>query len=407
MSSILAYAVSMIVGGCIQQTPRPVPKSVVGDPTSIDISSSPTYELPKGGRLGPGVPPFWVRPGFALEVVADNLEEARFMQFDDRGNLYLSRPNHGDILILKKQGDRYVNSGTFVTGYRSVHGLNWAAGWLWFTTSGAVYKARTGSANPTVQTVLEGLPSGGHWWRSILVTPDSFYTSIGDSGNITDLTKTDREKIWKYSLDGKTRTLFVSGIRNTEKLLLQPGTQEIYGCDHGSDDFGKTLGEVQGKNQPVTDWNPPCEFNHYVAGGFYGHPFVVGNQVPRYEYMNRPDILELVSRSIPPAWSFGPHWAPNGWSFVSGSELGEDLKGDALVALHGSWNRVQKAGYRIERVCFDKTLQQPFGGQLLVSTLDADQKVVGRPVDVVEEPNGGVLFSDDYTNQIYRISRIK
>src|SRR5437660_1431776 len=103
----------------------------------------------------------------------------------------------------------------------------------------------------------------------------------------------ERQKIWKFDLKGENKKLFCTGVRNTEKLRIRPGTKEIYGCDHGSDNFGLTLGEKKGY-QPLTDAMPPCEFNHYVEGGFYGHPFVVGNKVPRPEFEKKEDILDLV-----------------------------------------------------------------------------------------------------------------
>ena len=83
------------------------------------------------------------------------------------------------------------------------------------------------------------------------------YTSVGDPENISDQTQTDREKIWHFSLDGKEKTLFCTGIRNTEKIVLRPGTKEVWGCDHGSDNFGARFGEQEGKLQPITDHNPP------------------------------------------------------------------------------------------------------------------------------------------------------
>ncbi|RYG85323.1 hypothetical protein EON77_05760, partial [bacterium] len=109
-------------------------------------------------------------------------------------------------------------------------------------------------------TVLTNLPSGGgHWMRSILVTPTALYTSIGDSSNASDETATDRQKIWRFNLDGTGKTLFASGLRNTEKLRVRPGTTTIYGADHGSDNWAASYGEVGGQ-QPFTDVNPPCEF---------------------------------------------------------------------------------------------------------------------------------------------------
>ena len=364
------------------------------------------YDRPTAwhSAVGPDVPAFWVRPGYKVTLVAEGLQNARFMQLDDKGNLFLSRPDKGDILRLVKKGDRYEVADTFVSGYRTVHGLDYRDGWLWFTQSGSVHKAKVGpdgKAGP-VEDVLTGLPQGGHWWRSILVTDDGFFTSIGDPGNLTDQRATDREKIWKYSPDGKTRTLYASGIRNTEKLRFRPGTTDLYGADHGSDWYGKPSGDKEGA-QPVTDAYPPCEFNLYVPGGFYGHPFLVGENVPRLETFNSPEIPELAAKAIPPIWSLGPHWAPNGWTFLTKG----DGAGDAVVANHGSWNRRVKSGYRVERILFDAATGKPYGSLMLVSTLGQNGDVLGRPVDVVEEKDGNLLFSDDGGNRIFRISRVK
>lgn len=359
-------------------------------------------------NVGANVPAFWVRPGFRVDLVAENLGNARFMEFGTNGDLYLARPERGDILTMRLKDGKYTQAATYVSGKPSVHGMHFVDGWLWFTQSGSVWKSRDtngdGKADEVVN-VLDGLPNGGHWWRSIFVVKDGFFTSIGDSGNITEQTDTDRQKIWKYSLDGKTRKLFCSGIRNTEKLRYRPGTEELYGCDHGSDWFGKAVGDKE-HDQPVTDYNPPCEFNHYTEGGFYGHPYIVGNRVPRYEFMNRPDIHELAAKTIPPAWCFGAHWAPNGWTFAT-KGLTPEFVGDAFAALHGSWNSSTPVGYRIERIAFDKATGQPWGGQMIVGCVGKDGKVLGRPVDVLEEPDGSLLWSDDSTNRIYRISRAK
>jgi glucose/arabinose dehydrogenase len=150
---------------------------------------------------------------------------------------------------------------------------------------------------------------------------------------------------------------------------------------------------------------PPCEFNHYIQGGFYGHPFVVGNKVPRPEFEKKEDILELVAKTIPPEWCFGAHWAPNGWTFIS-KDYFPGVKGDAFCALHGSWNSMTKVGYRVERIVFDNVTGKPSGSQMIVGALSDDSKtVLARPCDCVEAPDGSILFTCDQTKRIFRISR--
>ena len=356
------------------------------------------------GQLGAGVPNFTVRDGYSVTIAAKDLGETRFIELGAPGILYVSQPNAKTISTLKKQSDgTYKKIGDFTKDKGSVHGMHYKDGWLWFTQSGDVWKGRDANSDGVADEevhVLSGLPEGGHWWRSILVTDDGFFTSVGDSGNINDLTDSDREKIWFYSLDGKTRKLWSSGIRNTEKLRFRPGTTELYGCDHGSDWYGKLLGDTNG-NQPITNRVPDDEFNHYTEGGFYGHPFIVSNGLPRLEFKDRPDIVELAAKTILPAWPVGPHWATNGWTFTTTDKV--VAKGDALIACHGSWNATNKQGYCIDRVMFDPQTGKPMGAMQLVSTLEG-QKDLARPVDCTEEPDGSILFSVD-GGTIYRLRK--
>ncbi len=366
------------------------------------------FAQPAGGETGPGVPPFKVRPGYRVDLVAENIGEVRFIELGEKGTLYVSEPREGKIITLREKDGKWTKIADFTTDKPTAHGMHYYDGWLWFTQSGTVWKARdtdgNGKADEEIK-VADGLPSGGgHWWRSILVTPDGFYTSIGDTGNITDLRNTDREKIWKFSLDGKNKTLFASGLRNTEKLRVKPGTKEVYGADHGSDNWGAPFRQERG-NQPFTDKVPPCEFNHYVQDGFYGHPFVVGPGIPRLEFKDLPEILDLANKTISPAWNLGAHWAPNGWDFLASDAFG--LKGDAVIACHGSWNSTPKVGYRLEHILFDSVTGEPYGAQCLVSLLGDNGQVLGRPCDVTEGPDGSLLFSDDAKGRIYKLTAVK
>ncbi len=360
---------------------------------------------------------FIVREGFQVAVAIPSLTGARFMEFDDKGTLYISRPQ-GDITTFKaKEDGTYEKLGVFTTGKPSTHGLCFHDGWMWFTTSGAVFKARDtngdGVADETIELTHDLPKGGGHWWRSLLVTDDAFYTSIGCSGNITDDSSTDRLKIWKFALDGKTKSLFSAGLRNTEKLRIRPGTTEIWGLDHGSDDFGQSIGDKPGSDQPITDINPPDEFNKYIEGGFYGHPFITGNRVPRYEYQDRPDIHELAAKTRPPEWCVGAHWATNGFCFIDPAlnqkthALPADFEGDAIIGCHGSWNSSTPVGYCVARIRFDhdpKLGGRPVGLEKIVSTLDESGKVQARPVDCVQAPDGSVLFSADQPGRVYRLT---
>ncbi len=383
----------------------------------LQTSITRADDLPVGDT-GPGVPKFKVRPGYKVTLVADHLGQARFIELGPDNEIYVSQPGRGRILCLRDPDADgvYKTVTTFVkvSAESKVHGLQWYKGYLWFSESGSIHKARStkkdGVADDIVDIDCGDMPEGGgHWYRSILVDDDGFYTSIGDDQNLSDHTNDDREKIWHYNLDGSGKKLFCSGIRNTEKLLYRPGTKEIWGCDHGSDNMGASYGEHKnGQNQPITDLNPPDEFNHYIQDGFYGHPFVVGNNVPRPEYAKRADIVEIAAKSIPPAWCNGAHWANCGWTFTKQDKLTGQV-GDAIIAFHGSWNSSRKVGYCIQRIEFDPVTNKPCGSMTLVSALvgDPGDHFMARFVDATEDKDGSVLFSADDTNQIYRLTKVK
>lgn len=71
----------------------------------------------------------------------------------------------------------------------------------------------------------------------------------------------------------------------------------------------------------------------------------------------------------------------------------------------GCWNRVKKVGYKVLLLN-----PSPKNGQVGKSGFaekwlnQETQQVWGRPVDVMELPDGSLLVSDDFANCIYRIS---
>ncbi len=356
-------------------------------------------------------PEIWVREGYKLSIVQKDITNPRDLVMNTEGVLFVSLPEAGEIKACRdKDKDGYYETvTTFVKGHKKVHGMYWHDGWLWYSETGAIFKARDtnndGVADEDITVIPAGkLPAGGgHWWRPVLISNNRIYTSIGCSGNIDDETATERLKIWSFALDGSDKKLFCGGLRNTEKLVLRPGTNEIWGMDHGSDNFGDIM-EKKDKDgrKPITDWNPPCEMNHYVQDGFYGHPYITGNRLPRYEYMNRPDIVDWAAKTTPPAWAAGSHYAPNGMTFYNANQF-PNAKGDAFVAYHGSWNRSIKGGYAVTKVLFENG--NPYGEQTYVK-FEKNDDLFGRPVDVQVALDGSLLISDDWGNKIYRLTYV-
>ena len=71
------------------------------------------------------------------------------------------------------------------------------------------------------------------------------------------------------------------------------------------------------------------------------------------------------------------------------------------MALHGSWNRTQKDGYKVVSLHWDddgNILERDF----LTGFLE-DEDVSGRPADVIQGPDGAIYVSDDYAGVIWKI----
>lgn len=365
-----------------------------------------------GAEVPDGV---WVREGYSLTVAVDSLKAPRFLAFGETGDLYVSVPKEGVVYRCLDANDDGVfeSVNPFIEGQdrRAIpQGIQFHEGWLWLAELNAVNRFRDVDGDGKAEkkeNVLNAadIPTGkrgGHNWRALLLHDGRIYTHVGDQSNATDepIDASERKKIWSFALDGSDKKLFASGIRNTEKLVVRPGTDEIWGVDHDVDNMAASLEGDRKFGQPITDHNPPAELNKYIEGGFYGHPWIVGKNQPNLAFLDKPNLMELASKAIIPEWTMPAHSSANALCFYEGEAI-PGAKGDIFVAQKGGWNNSKKkVGYRLARILFEDG--QPYGEQRMVGFLDGD-KVLGRPVDCVEAPDGSILFSDDTGHKIYRL----
>jgi glucose/arabinose dehydrogenase len=368
--------------------------------------------------LGPDVPAFKVRPGYRVtRAFADKkLREARFIQFSEDGKtLYVSQGGEGNIVALSEpDGDGvFQKMTTFVKNKRSVQGMCTHDGWLYFSQAveGSVSRVKDENDGTTheAEVVLPpgSLPTdGGHPFEGLLVTDKEIYCTASDPTNMTEQLPSERKTIYVFDLDGKNKRAFCTGVRNNEKLRFRPGTTDIYGFDNGTDNFGQYFGEKTGQDQPITNLNPPEEFNHYVDGAFYGHPFIMGNGVPRPEFANRADIVQLADKTTEPVWCVHAHWAVLGFTFIT-QDYFPNHKGDVFFCSHGSWNsKPTPTGCCVERLLFDQVSSKPYGSLTIVDCQGPTRRWA-RPVDAAEAPDGTIVFSSDEPPALYRISKSK
>ncbi len=341
-----------------------------------------------------------VPAGFSINRYAADLPTPRMLLFTAAGDLLVSAPRAGQVLLIERDrnGDGVADGQrTLLDHLYQPHGLALHDGWLYVAeTTGVVrlrFDAMTGSVSGAPQRIIGDLPDGGnHWTRTVHVGPDGkLYVSVGSSCNVC-IEDRRRAALLRYNLDGSGGDIYASGLRNAVDFAWQPGTGDLYATDNGRDLLGDDF--------------PPDELNRIVQGGFYGWPFANGDRVPDPDYGT--GHAEQIAASIPPAHKFGAHVAPLGIAFYEPPAAGAPATfprayhGAAFVAQHGSWNRSKKSGYQVVALHFGadgSITEEPFATGFM-----RDERVFGRPVDPAVGPDGALYVSDDFTGAIYRIA---
>jgi glucose/arabinose dehydrogenase len=333
--------------------------------------------------------------GFSVGLYAV-VPKARFLRPTPAGDLLVSVTREGRIVRLVRDANADGlpdGEETLLAGLDKPHGIDLHEGWLYVGEGSAVARVRfdvdSGRVEGEPERIVTGLPSGGnHWTRTLRVGPDGFlYVAVGSSCNVCIEEDERRAALLRFRLDGSAGEVYARGLRNSVGFDWRPGSGELFATDNGRDLLGDDF--------------PPCELNHVVQGGDYGWPFANGDR--RLDPDLGPGNEARAAASRPPAHAFAAHNAPLGIVFLRGGALPAPYRGAALVALHGSWNRTRKDGYKVVSLHWgaDGSIREQ---DFLVGFLE-DENVIGRPVDVAEGPDGTIFVSDDYAGAVYRVTR--
>ena len=336
-----------------------------------------------------------VPDGYAIHFYAGDLADARMLRFTTTGDLLVSKPRSGEIVLLERDddGDGHPDGRrTLLTGLNGPHGLDVHGPWLYIGESDAIARVRFDPATRTtqgeVERIITGLPGdGNHWKKTVRFGPDGWlYVSVGSSCNVCIEEDERRATLLRFRPDGSQPEIYATGLRNTVGFDWHPVTGQLYGTDNGRDLLGNDF--------------PPCELNAIDRGKFYGWPFANGDRVID------PDLgaghEAQIATSVPPAHAFRAHNAPLGIVFLKHEKTPADLRGSALVALHGSWNRTRKDGYKVVSLHWgdDGEIEE----RDFVSGFERDENVMGRPVDIAQGPDGSIYISDDFMGGIWRVT---
>ncbi|HET8710292.1 MAG TPA: PQQ-dependent sugar dehydrogenase, partial [Spongiibacteraceae bacterium] len=336
-----------------------------------------------------------VPPGFSVNVYARDLPMARMLHFTAAGDLLVSRPRAGEIDLLardSKDPSRSTQRRVLLSGLSRPHGIDIADGWLYVGESNAIgrvhFDEKNGRLRGDYERIVTGLGDiGNHWTKTVRVGPDgNLYVAQGSTCNVCAETDKRRATIMRFHLDGSGGEIYAAGLRNSVGMDWAPWDQQLYATDNGRDLLGDDF--------------PPCELNRIVEGGFYGWPYINGFGVLD------PDMGKgresLLNSAMSPAFGFRAHNAPLGMHFLRSAKMPSGYERTALVALHGSWNRSKPDGYKVVALHWrdNGSIEQTD----FLTGFEKNGKVIGRPVDVAEGPDGAIYVSDDYAGAVYRVA---
>ena len=325
-------------------------------------------------------------------IAASGLGKPRMMFLGDKGQLYITRRDGGDVLMLTdaNKDNVFDDLKTVVADFKGVHGITIKDQFLYLCNNNELRRYKLladGSVDPESKDMLfKDMPSAGqHPNRTMDFGPDGkLYISIGSLCN--DCKEGDREAATIVQVDPATwkRTIFASGLRNTIGFGWHPKTAELWGMDNGGDAKGD-------------DW-PPEELNLIQMGGAYGYPLAYGKrEVDKSREDPAGDSKEQVAKqSVPSVMEFQAHMAPIDFRFFkSGAN-----SGDALVCWHGSWNRSEPVGFKVQRISFENGSPKEATDFLSGFLIGKDARF-GRPAGLAIAADNTVYISDDANGVIY------
>jgi len=355
---------------------------------------------------------FTIKP-FAGHLSDQDLSGARLMANGPDGHLYLTLTSQNKVVMLPDfNQDGVADEVVLVAdkGLNAPHGIEFVGDQLYIANQDSVVRLEKQDGKWPAKrliTVIDHLPTGGHTLKSLKLGPDHhLYLNVGSSCNVCVESVATRATILRFTTEGKPAgalttlgrhqqsAIWASGLRNSQGFNWHPKTKAMYATNNGSDNRSGLKGGA------VNEALPPEHFNQIEAGKNYGWPYCWGDHIMD---PNFPNELDFCQRTQEPAITFTSHSTPIGFAFLNNANVPEDFKNDAIVALHGSWNRQQPSGYALARVIFNQA-HEPIATQPFVTGWLQGKRAWGRPVDVIVGTDQAIYVSDDEMDVVYRVS---
>lgn len=353
------------------------------------------------------------------------------MIVDDLGNVLVVERAASRVVLLSDEDTDGVASQDEIRPLAEANGLNHglaiSEGMLYASSETTVfrwpYTAGERGQLGTPETVISGLPAGGHPTRTLAFdAAGSLYVSVGSASNVDS--DPSRARLLRYTAEqlevGATfgeGELFADGLRNEVGLRFDDQGR-LWGVENGLDNLVR-----EDLGGDIHNDNPAEELNLFAeAGRAYGYPYCwsefllpegVG-EGPGAQWAH-PDFQDDgvhddawckdPDNVVPPVLALPAHLAPLDLLFYQGAAFPSDYADDLFVGAHGSWNRDPAIGYSVLRVSIG-TDGMPTGEVtpfLQSSEADVAANWTHRPVALAVLSNGVLLVTSDASDQVIAI----
>jgi glucose/arabinose dehydrogenase len=328
--------------------------------------------------------------GFNIELYASGMPNARSMAYSPKGTVFVgSRLQDKVYAITNKDGKRQVH--VLVSGLYRPNGVAYKDGTLYIAELSQISKIENVDdkidASPKPVVIYNDLPKDeAHGWKYLAIGPDNkLYFEVGQPGNNV-LHDKNHGQLRRINLDGSGAEVIAYGIRNTVGFDWNPRNHELYFTDNGRDWLSE-------------DW-PNDKLNRITKlGEDFGEPYCHQGNIPDVDF----GWGHKCSDFVPPVALMGPHAAALGMKFYTGHMFPAEYRDQIFVARHGSWNRTVKFGGDIALVRLNRDGSVKSVAPFITGFLQ-NNNYIGRPVDVMNMPDGSMLISDDWNGAVYRVS---
>ena len=280
--------------------------------------------------------------GFCAAVFADNVGAARHIVVTESGDVYTMLAGGAVLALRDTNGDgrsdvratfgRSGNSGLYLRG-NNLYADNGTFIVRYTLTPGTLAPASA------PDTLVKGLPTGGHSSRSLAVDASgNLFIGVGSATNICESGTKDpcselptRAGVWKFDATAKNQAFsasarFATGIRNAVGMAIHPTTNLLFVTQHGRDNLYQSYPQLFSSKDGAE--SPAEEVFQVSAGDDYGWPYCyfdqkVGHRVLGPEYGGNRSTVGRCSTTRSTVTAFPGHWAPNGLTFYTGANFPE------------------------------------------------------------------------------------